>query len=115
MRRVKGMHTKGDIGLSQLRWLLTNTDWIRNQERIVDLWNAADGMTTEESVNLLIASKEIGYTAHKVIDIIRAIDGLTVKEAVRYLEHGQEMETELRNHCDECMATLKGHPDQVYN
>jgi hypothetical protein len=44
-----------------------------------------------------------------------ASEGMSTAKATKYLVLGEALVTELVNHCEECMAKLKGHPDQEWN
>jgi hypothetical protein len=72
-----------------------------NTERAEALWNAADGMTTEEAVIALNCAKEV----NKIINGIVFNDKMSYQEAVKYLEHGREMVERLKMHCNLCKLT----------
>jgi hypothetical protein len=61
-----------------------------NADRIASLWNAADGMTTEEAVRWL-KGEIFGFNPQQLTHILTLATRLGYEEAVRYLTHGREM------------------------
>ena len=62
-----------------------------NAERIAALWNAANGMPTEEAVTALKVHAELKKMGGRTIANGVIENDVPLKEAVKYIEHGPEM------------------------
>lgn len=79
-------HTQEKIEIDngyKLAWLLTNDRWEENRERISALWNAADGMTTEEAVRYLEHGREIEAMLWDIYDDLEVTSAVELGELIR--------------------------------